>query len=51
MNGMLADLSGKKAADKLVSAKLKDQKAALLTASATSADWCPGWMAFPATGL
>jgi ParB family chromosome partitioning protein len=51
LNGMLADLSGKKAADKLVSAKLKDQKAALATAAASSTDWCPGWMAFPATGL
>ncbi len=50
VNGMLADLSGKKAADKLVSAKLKDQKAALATAAAASTDWCPGWMAFPATG-
>jgi len=51
VNGMLTDLSGKKAADKLVSAKLKDQKAALATAAAASTDWCPGWMAFPATGL
>jgi ParB family chromosome partitioning protein len=51
VNGMLADLSGKKAADKLVSAKLKDQKAALAAAAAASTDWCPGWMAFPATGL
>lgn len=51
VNRMLAGLSGKKAADKLVSAKLKDQKAALATAAAASADWCPGWMAFPATGL
>jgi hypothetical protein len=51
VNGMLADLSGKKTADKLVSAKLKDQKAALATAAAASTDWCPGWMAFPATGL
>jgi hypothetical protein len=51
VNGMLADLSGKKAADKLVSAKLKDQKAALATASAASTDWCPSWMVFPAIGL
>lgn len=51
VNGMLADLSGKKAADKLVSAKLKDQKAALATAAAADAAWCPGWMAFPAAGL
>ena len=47
VNGMLADLSGKKAADKLVSAKLKDQKAALVTAAAENAAWSPGWMAFP----
>jgi ParB family chromosome partitioning protein len=51
VNAMLAGLSGKKVADKLVSAKLKDQKAALSTAVAASADWCPGWMAFPANGL
>jgi ParB family chromosome partitioning protein len=51
VNGMLADLSGKKAADKLVSAKLKDQKAALATAAAAAPEWCPGWMAFPASGL
>jgi ParB family chromosome partitioning protein len=51
VNGMIANLSGKKAADKLVSAKLKDQKAALVTAAASDAAWCPGWMAFPATGL
>jgi ParB family chromosome partitioning protein len=51
VNGMLADLSGKKAADKLVSAKLKDQKAALATAAAGAPEWCPGRMAFPATGL
>ena len=51
VNGMLADLSGKKAADKLISAKLKDQKAALATAAAANESWCPGWMAFPASGL
>jgi ParB family chromosome partitioning protein len=51
VNAMLAGLSGKKAADKLLTAKLKDQKAALATAAAASTDWCPGWMAFPATGL
>ena len=32
VNAMLAEVSGKKAADKLVSAKLKDQRAALATA-------------------
>jgi len=49
VSGMIADLSGKKAADKLVTAKLKDQKAALATAAASDAAWCPGWMRFPAT--
>jgi hypothetical protein len=33
---MLAEVSGKKAADKLVSTKLKDQRAALATAVANS---------------
>jgi ParB family chromosome partitioning protein len=48
VNGMLSELSGKKAADKLVSAKLKDQKAALAKAAAGAPTWCPGWMQFPA---
>jgi hypothetical protein len=47
---MLAEVSGKKAADKLVSAKLKDQRAALASAVAASQRWCPGWLRFPATG-
>lgn len=50
VHAMLAEVSGKKAADKLVSAKLKDQRAALASAVATSQGWCPGWMRFPATG-
>jgi ParB family chromosome partitioning protein len=49
VNAMLADVSGKRAADKLVSGKLKEQKAALATAVASAPDWCPGWMRFPAT--
>jgi hypothetical protein len=49
IRAMLVDVSGKKAADKLVSAKLKDQRAALASAVATSEGWCPGWMRFPAT--
>lgn len=49
VNGMLSELSGKKVADRLVSAKLKDQKAALVTAAACAPTWCPGWMQFPAT--
>jgi len=48
VNTMLAEVSGKKAADKLVSAKLKDQKVALATAAASAPHWCPGWMRFPA---
>jgi ParB family chromosome partitioning protein len=49
VNAMLADLSGKKAADRLVSAKVKDQKAALATAVAANPAWCPTWMEFPAS--
>jgi ParB family chromosome partitioning protein len=50
-SAMLAELIGKKDADRLVSAKLKDIKAALQAAAAKSKDWCPGWMRFPAKGL
>jgi ParB family chromosome partitioning protein len=50
VNTMLAEAGGKKVADKLVSAKLKDQRAALANA-AKDTDWCPGWMRFPATDL
>ena len=50
VHAMLAEVSGKKAADKLVSAKLKDQRVALASAVATSQGWCPGWVRFPATG-
>jgi len=50
-SAMLAELAGKKDADRLVSAKLKDIKSALQTAAAKSKDWCPGWMRFPAKGL
>lgn len=46
VNAMLAEVAGKKAADKLVSAKLKEQKAALATAAASAPQWCPGWMQF-----
>ena len=45
---MLAEVAGKKVADGKVSAKLKDQKGALAAAAAKVADWCPGWMRFPA---
>ena len=51
VNTMLADVSGKKAADKMVSAKLKDQRVALAEAASRAPEWCPGWMAFPATDL
>jgi len=37
-------------ADNLITAKLKENKAALATVAAESKTWCPGWMAFPATG-
>ena len=48
VNAMLADVAGKKLADTLVTAKLKDNKAALAKAAAEVPAWCPGWMAFPA---
>jgi ParB family chromosome partitioning protein len=51
VGAMLAEVAGQKAADRLVSAKLKDQKAALATAAAGKEGWCPGWMRFPATEL
>jgi ParB family chromosome partitioning protein len=47
VNAMLADVGGKKAADKLVSAKLKDQRAALATAAAQAPAWTPQWLRFP----
>jgi ParB family chromosome partitioning protein len=50
-NAMLAEIAGKKAADKLVSAKLKDTKSTLAKLAGEHPTWCPGWMAFPATGL
>ena len=51
VNAMLTEVADKKTADKLVSAKLKDQKAALMAAVAKNPTWCPGWMRFPATSL
>ena len=47
LNAMLADVTDKKTANRVVSAKLKDQRAALIKA-AEGKDWCPGWMRFPA---
>ncbi|HEY4275918.1 MAG TPA: ParB N-terminal domain-containing protein [Rhizomicrobium sp.] len=47
-SAMLAEVAGKKEADRLMSAKLKDMRAALAAAAAKSKDWCPGWMRFPA---
>jgi hypothetical protein len=51
VGAMLAEVAGKKAADTFITGKLKDTKAALAKVAAESADWCPGWMAFPPTGL
>ena len=51
VNAMLAAAADKKTADKLVSAKLKEQKAALAAATGKNPVWCPGWMCFPATGI
>ncbi len=50
VNTMLAEVTDKKTADRMVSAKVKDQRAALAKA-ADGTKWCPGWMRFPATGL
>lgn len=50
-SAMLAEVGGKAEANRLVSAKLKDIKAALQAAAAESKDWCPGWIRFPAKGL
>jgi len=47
-HAMLAEVAGKKEADRLVTTKLKDIKAALQAAAAKSKTWCPGWMRFPA---
>jgi len=49
VGAMLTEVAGKKAADKLVTAKLKDSKAALAKAASEAPTWCPGWMAFPAS--
>jgi ParB family chromosome partitioning protein len=46
-NAMLAEAADKKTADKMVPAKLKEQKTALLAAAGKNAAWCPGWMRFP----
>lgn len=51
VGAMLSEVAGQKAADRLVSAKLKDQKAALATAAAGKEGWCPGWMRFPTAEL
>ncbi|HEY2010852.1 MAG TPA: hypothetical protein VGH23_17825 [Rhizomicrobium sp.] len=51
VNTMMADVAGKKTADKTVSAKLKDQRVALADAASNAPAWCPGWMRFPAKGL
>jgi ParB family chromosome partitioning protein len=51
VNAMLAEVAGKKFADKHLTAKLKDQKAALTKLVPESPAWCPGWMRFPATAV
>jgi ParB family chromosome partitioning protein len=49
VNGMLAEVAGKKLADKSLTTKLKDQKAMLAKLVLERPDWAPGWMRFPAT--
>ena len=43
---MLADAASKKEANKLVSAKAKDQRAALATAATANPGWSPAWLRF-----
>jgi ParB family chromosome partitioning protein len=49
LNAMLAEVAGKKEARKHVTAKAKDQRAALARAAAAEPAWCPGWMQFERT--
>ena len=49
VNGMLAEVAGKKLADKSLTTKLKDQKTMLAKLVLERPDWAPGWMRFPAT--
>lgn len=49
VNAMLAEVGGKKLADKSLTAKLKEQKAMLAKLALEKPDWTPGWMRFPAT--
>ena len=46
---MLAEVAGKKQADKSLTTKVKDQKAMLAKLVLERPDWAPGWMRFPAT--
>jgi ParB family chromosome partitioning protein len=46
LNAMLADAASKKEANKLVSAKAKDQRAALATAATANPGWSPAWLRF-----
>ena len=48
VNGMLAEVAGKKLADKSLTTKVKDQKAMLAKLVLEKPDWAPGWMRFPA---
>ena len=49
LNAMLADAASKKEANKLVSAKAKDQRAALATAATANPGWSPAWLRFTPT--
>ena len=49
VTAMVAEIGGKKAADKLVTAKLKDGRASLAKLAAESPAWCPASMTFPAS--
>ena len=49
VNGMLAEVAGKKQADKSLTTKVKEQKAMLAKLVLERPDWAPGWMRFPAT--
>ena len=48
VNGMLAEVAGKKQADKSLTTKVKDQKAMLAKLVLERPDWAPSWMRFPA---
>jgi ParB family chromosome partitioning protein len=49
VNGMLSDVAGKKVADRMVSAKVKDQRAGVAEGAEGGA-WCPRGMELPPVG-